>query len=266
MTGEEIEKVMTKLREKYRDGTKKFGGRWFDLEQLDQRYRHAMENRMNMEGFVLAEISNYDKILDRCGKGRDRKSVSEKIDRILEEHAARIAHYPEIVFHPSAGFEIARFYGALSELARHYMAIFWHITARQDIRKPLAELEERLDFLAMPRGTNPSKRIQDHRALLSRKGVTELEIERDKNEYLKESAFLLHDIVDFCEFAIQKKDPAWETPLRMDKLYLEEKRKKAVIKVFTGMTGYGAILLVRDYAAGIIEDFRLGAFRRQAAD
>ena len=30
-----------------------------------------------------------------------------------------------------------------------------------------------------------------------------------------------------------------------------------------GLTGYGAVMKVRDYAAGIIEDFRLTAFRRQ---
>ena len=62
---------------------------------------------------------------------------------------------------------------------------------------------------------------------------------------------------------IDARNPEWENPLRMNKLFLDDSRKNAVTDLFTGLTGYGAIMKVRDYAAGIIEDFRLTAFRRQ---
>jgi len=48
----------------------------------------------------------------------------------------------------------------------------------------------------------------------------------------------------------------------MDKLFLEDSRRKRVVDIFTGVTAYGAILAVRGYVSGIIDDFRLRAIRK----
>jgi len=48
----------------------------------------------------------------------------------------------------------------------------------------------------------------------------------------------------------------------MDKLFVEEKKKKRIIEIFSGLTGYGAIMKVQEYVSGIIQDFRLGAFQK----
>ena len=118
----------------------------------------------------------------------------------------------------------------------------------------------------MERGREPAKRIDDHILVLSRPGVTELEIERDSNEYLKSCALLLHEVVDFCEGLLASRNSDWEAPLQFNQLYVEDDRKRGIIDVFSGSTGYGGIVTVRDRASEIINDFRLGAFRRRHGD
>jgi hypothetical protein len=88
--------------------------------------------------------------------------------------------------------------------------------------------------------------------------------EKDKNEYLKDTAFVLHDISAFLDELMEKRNPEWEAPLRFDKLHIEGERKKKIISEFSGYTPYGAILKLKEETANIIADFRLEAFRRRA--
>lgn len=263
MSEKEIGKLVEKLRGKYREYAQRFSPRWFDLSLFEERYAMAVKNRMNMEGFILAEIANFEKVRERYEKKKEERPISEKIDLIIEANNARIANYPEDRFHPRAGFEMSRICGAMGELALYRFPVLRHVVKDQESKGLVAAMEEQMAFLAMPRGSLPAKRIERHAALLSRRDAAEIEIERDKNEYLKEAAFLLHDIVGFCDELVERRDPSWEAPLRLEKLFIEDKRKKGVQKIFAGVTGYGAILEVREYAAGIIENFRLGAFRKR---
>ncbi len=259
----EINKLIEKLRQKYSDYGKKAGERWFDRQAFEQRLAMALKNNMNLEGFILAEISSFEKLREKYEKKKSEGSFSEKADRIIEEHAAKIKKYPEIVFHPLAGLEMSHLYGAMHEMIYSYFAVLWIVVTGSELRNRLQGIEERLNFLAMPRGNSPSKRIEDHVLSLKRPDREEIDVEKDKNDYLKECGFTLHDIVSFCDSLIEMRNPEWEMPLRLDKMYLEDNRKKKIASLFHNLTGYGAILAVRDYGAGVIEDFRLHAFIRK---
>lgn len=262
LTKDEIEKLIYKLRDKYDEYSLQFNPKWFNRDAFEERLVMARKNRMNLQGFVLAEITNFEKIKDKYDKKKSEKSFSNKVDKILEENLARIKKYPAIDFHPSAGLEISCFYGAMKELAFVYFPILRLVIKEESFKKILYNFENQLEFFSLPAGNKPAKRIEDHVLLLLRRGVTELEIERDKNNYLKDSAFLLHDIVDFCDGLVESRSEEWELPLRLDSLFVEESRRKQVIRAFSGLTGYGAFIKVRDYASGIIDDFRLTAFRK----
>ena len=262
LSNKEIDLLMIKLKEKYETHAVKHGKNWFDIDVFQERLDMAVDNKMNMEGFILAEISNFEKILEKIKKKKSDKSFSEKVDKIIEENLARIKKYPEIKFHPSAGIEIVHFYGALNEFEQHYLSAMRGLVNYINMRDTLNELEDALEFMAMPRGNLPSKRIEDHSLILSRMNVQEIEIEKDKSDYLKESAFILHDIIDFCDEVIEKRDPELETPFRPVKLYIEDARKRIITQIFSGHTGYGVILKIQEHANNIIEDFRLTAFRR----
>lgn len=262
LSKEEIELLVKKLREKYTSYAEKYNPNWFDIKGFEERLLMSRNNKMNLEGFILAEISNFEKIKQRFDKKKSAKSFSEKVDKIIEENIARIKKYPEIKFHPKAGIEITHIYGALAEFERYYFTVLRALITDSNARKGLNDFEERLEYLAMPRGNLPSRRIEDHALVLSRRSVQEIEIEKDRNDYLKESAFILHEIIGLCDNLIERKYPELETPFLANKIFIEESRKKRVVDIFSGMTGYGVIFKIRDQASNIIEDFRLGAFKR----
>ena len=82
-------------------------------------------------------------------------------------------------------------------------------------------------------------------------------------DYLKESAFLLHEIIDYTNMLINIKNAEWESPLKFDQLYIKGEKRQKIIKNFSNLTGYGAILKIQDNAQRIIDDFRLRAFRKE---
>ncbi len=268
LSGKEIDLLINKLRERYKESAIEYKTRVFNIDAFEDRFQLALKKRMNLEGFILSEIANYEKIKQKLEEEKHpRKSEgaasSNQINRIIEENTARIKKYNEIQFHPLAGFEIMHFYGALSEFTLYYFSILRSIITDYENKNKLHKFENCLSDFAVPKSNTHPKRIEDHILLLSRRGAKELEIEKDKNDYLKESAFLLHDIADFAESLITIKNKDWENPLKFDRLYAEGKTKKKILSIFTGMTPYGAILKIKEQAEEILKDFRLESFRRR---
>lgn len=262
---QEIDSLVTKLRDKYRDYSKKYSASWFNIESFEQRLGLAIRNRMNLEGFILAEISNFEKLREQYDKKKKQKenSFSKEVDRIIEENTARIKKYPSRVFHPRCSAEISHFYGALNILAEDYFPVFRLLAVDDEIKKNIASIEVVMQNMCVPAGSRNPRRIDDHVLLLNRQAVRDIEIEKDGNEYLKEGAFLLHDIIDLCDRMLESPADGWNYPVTFQKLFIEEGRRKKIIDAFSGMTGFGAILKVKEYAGLVIEDFRLTAFRRQ---
>ncbi len=263
---QEIDSLVKKLREKYRDYSKKYSPAWFNTESFDQRLSIAIKNRMNLEGFILAEISNFEKLREQYEKKKKQKenSFSKEVDRIIEENTARIKKYPPRIFHSRCSVEISHFYGALNIMAETYFPVFRLLALSDELKKKIPGMEAAMQNMCVPAGSRNPRRIDDHILLLNRQAVREIEIEKDANDYLREGAFLLHDIIDLCGSMLESPAEEWNYPLTFQKLFIEESRKKMIIDAFSGLTGFGAILKVRDYASAVIEDFRLGAFRRQS--
>ena len=262
LTETEIQRLIEKLREKYHDYAGRQNARWFNVEPFEERLQMALRNRMNLEGFILAEITAFEKLRERYDKKKNEKPFSATVDSIIEENTARIKRYPRIEFHPRAGLEISHFYGAMAGFALYYFPVMWLLDLDESLKKALFRFEDNLNFLAIPQGSRPSKRIGDHMLVLSRQGIRELDIERDASDYLKMSAILLHEIIDFCQGLLDRRNSDWEVPLGFSKLYVEDTRKKKIVDIFSGTTGYGALITVSSYARDIIEDFRLKAFRK----
>lgn len=261
---DEVNELIKKLRERYKEFSTKHSPKWFDINAFDERLSAALKSRMNMEGFILAEISNFEKLKERYDKKKKIKenSFSKEVDKILEENISRIKKYPQILFHNRCGIEISHLYGALTHFSTELFPIMRVIISDSRLKNSVNSFEDRLLFLAEPRGNIHARRIADHILLLNRQGVREIEIEKDSNDYLKESAFLLHDIIDFCDGIIDSGRDEWNYPVTFQKLFIDEERKKRIVDLFQDLTGYGAVLKIREYASAIIEDFRLGAFKK----
>jgi len=259
----ETELLIIKLRDKYAEYASKYSSKWFPIDLFEERLELAIKNRMNLEGFILAEITNFEKIKASYEKKTKERSFAEQVDRMIEKNIARIKKYPQINFHSLASLEISHFYGALSEFAIYYYPILWQLVTKTELRNFLQKFEEKISFLAVPRGKKHSKRIEDHALILTRNNKKEIDIEKDKNDYLKESAFLLHEIIDYTNMLINIKNSEWESPLKFDQLYIKGEKRQKIINNFSNLTGYGAILKIQDNAQRIIDDFRLRAFRKE---
>jgi hypothetical protein len=259
----ELNALTDKLRARYDEHAKKFSPKWFDRTAFEQRLMLAVDKRMDLEGFILAEIANFEKTRERYDKKKNGKgSFTRKVDLIIEQNIARIKKYPEINFHSAAGIEIRHLYGALAELSQGYIPVLWLILDGNQGRNAIAEIENTLNKFALPRGTRPPAAIEDHILILNRKGISDLEIEKSRNNYLKESAFLLYSIMAFCDsFLTNHKLSALENPVRFDKVNFSPVSKKKVIQLFSTSTGYGALMTIRTYCEDILTDFRLTAFK-----
>lgn len=260
----EIDLLAEKIRDKYHEYAKKHGKAWFNLDTFEERYRMALLNRMNLESFFLAEITFFEKLkakYDKEKKAAD-KSFLAVVENIIEENTTRIKKYPKKDFHIKAGFELSHFYGAMDEFAAVYFPATHLLEADDYFRGLIRHFEDELAFMALSMGGRAPKRIQDHILLLSRKNVRELDIEKDTADYLKNGAFILHEIIKFCDMFIETRDSELENPLRFNKLYIEESAKKRIVDIYSGCTGYGVLLKLKEQAQAIIEDFRLKAFKR----
>lgn len=263
----EIELLIKKLRDKFLEYGKKYSPAWFSADAFEERLRMASVKRMNLEAFILAEIANFEKIRERYEKKKAEKPFAARVESIIEENLARMKKHPAIYFHELAETEMIHFYGALSDLALHLFPILRVLVGDAELKDRINGIEERLGYLALPMGRKHSRRILDHMLVLSRPSGAghNLEAEKDKNAYLREGAFTLHEIADLCDELIERRSSEWETPLRFDKLHIEGERKNRMLEALSGLTGYGAIIKIRERCAGILDDFRLGAFRERKA-
>ncbi|MFH0976736.1 MAG: hypothetical protein V1874_13210 [Spirochaetota bacterium] len=268
LSGKEVDLLINKLKDKYKESAIEYKSRLFNLDAFEDRLQTALRKRMNLEAFILAEITNFEKIKQKLddekkGSKNGENAFSRKVERIMEENTERIKKYSEIQFHPHADLEITYLYGALSEFIIYYFSVLWIIVKDYNNKDILQSLDNRFSDFAVSKSKRHPKKIEDHILLLSRKDVREIDIEKNKNAYLKETAFLLHEVVDFTDKLICIRDKEWDNPLKFDKLYIESSAKKKILAVFSGMTPYGAILKVKEKAEEILQDFRLESFKRK---
>lgn len=261
LSKKETENLLSKLRGRYDDYARNYSEQYFNREEFERRYLYAQQNRMDLSAFLLAEVSNFEKLKESFDTKQNKHSFSEQVDRVIEEQLERLKSYPKREFHPRAGIEESHMYGALVLLAEHYFPVVRIISTDLSLRNHISRIEERISQFVLPSAKKLAPRTEDHALILSRRGVTELEIEKSKNNYLKEAAFLLNDVIEFCESLMESKVDGLDMPIQFSRSHESGKRKKILSQNFSSLTGYGAVMKIRDYCAQVISDFRLSAFR-----
>jgi len=261
LSEKEMVELLQRIRDRYDEYSKKHNASWFNRSSFEERVTFAYENRMDMSAFLLAEIANFEKLKEKYEKRKDQGSFSQKVDRIIEEQLERISKYPRMEFHPRCGVEISHMYGALYDLADRLYPVLWIVVTDVSNRGKLQKLENELFQFSQPNLGRLPGFTEDYALLLSRPGINELDIEKGKNNYLKEAAFLLHKIADFCDYLVRNPDANFEHPVNFSRGYESADKKKKLTEEFGALTGFGAIFKIRHYCEDLISDFRLGAFR-----
>ncbi|MFW5807611.1 MAG: hypothetical protein ACOC2H_03585 [Spirochaetota bacterium] len=261
LSRKETDNLLVKLRQKYDDYARDFSGAFFNREEFERRLLHAQRNKMDISAFLLAEIQNFEKLRESFDSKRNRQSFSETVDRVLEEQLSRVRKYPKRSFHPRAGVEESHMYGALCDLADRYIPVIRILTDDAVVRSQAVVIENRVSEFVSFSQKRLAPRTEDHALVLSRRGVSELEIEKSRNTFLKESAFLLDEIIVFCEGLMENRIDGLDMPVQFSRSNESPHRKKALTGIFSSLTGYGALIAIKEYCEQVIDDFRLSAFR-----
>jgi len=246
LTPGEIQSVIAKIRKKYEEYSVKYFKSKNLKDAFEDRYIQALERRVDVSSFLLAEISAIEELIRR-EEEKTAASTAKKAerkpgiaDKVLEDHKRRIEKYEAIAIHPGAREEVCKLLGALVVLEKEHwpnLAPVLRDTAYSMTTYEMISLESRLRTLADRDREGVPTYLVRYIAHLKRFPRSTAAIEREENEFIKEAAFFLHDFLTILR------------RVRENYKNLEEDKKAALVTVLENVEG-------------IIADFRLKDLKR----
>jgi hypothetical protein len=249
LTPEEITRAVAKIRSRYDDYIYRFLKPKTLKFAFEDRYLQALKSRTDISTFLMAEISAVEELISReeerlVGGGSPEErtdSISERVDRIVEENLQKIRRYPDVSIHPNAGEEVRRLLGALKGLIEDHwpqLASILRDSSHGRSSSGIVQLESQLRYLGDPGRDGVPSGLSRYLYHLNRFPRDYAAIDREEKEYILESAFLLHDLSELLE------------RIRENRAALPQSRQ-------------AGLEAAREYVAGIIRDFRVRELKRR---
>jgi len=249
LTPNEISRAVEKIRRRYDEYIYKYFKPRTIKNAFEDRYIEAIKASTDISNFLMAEISAVEELIrreeERVGSGHPEEpapeSVTERVERMVEENLARMRKYPEVPFHPVASEELRRLLGAMCRLEEKHWEVLTTClrnTAYYRSSLTMLNLEGKLRHLAARGSDGVPSGLSRYMYHANRFPRNYLAIDREEKEYILESAFLLHDLGEILE--------------RVDANYpqLEEGSRSGLREI-------------QAFIQGIIRDFRLKEFKRK---
>jgi len=249
LTPHEISRAVEKIRRRYDEYVYKYFKPRSIKNAFEDRYIEAIKASTDISNFLMAEISAVEELIhreeERVGSGQAEEpapeSVTERVERMVEENLARMRKYPEVPFHPVASEELRRLLGAMCRLEEKHWEVLTTClrnTAYYRSSLTMLNLEGKLRHLAARGSDGVPSGLSRYLYHANRFPRDYLAIDRQEKEYILESAFLLHDLGEILE--------------RVDANYpqLEEGSRSGLREI-------------QAFIQGIIRDFRLKEFKRK---
>lgn len=249
LTPNEISRAVEKIRRRYDEYVYKYFKPRSIKNAFEDRYIEAIKASTDISNFLMAEISAVEELIrreeERVGSGHPEEpapeSVTERVERMVEENLARMRKYPEVPFHPVASEELRRLLGAMCRLEEKHWEVLTTClrnTAYYRSSLTMLNLEGKLRHLAARGSDGVPSGLSRYMYHANRFPRNYLAIDREEKEYILESAFLLHDLGEILE--------------RVDANYpqLEEGSRSGLREI-------------QAFIQGIIRDFRLKEFKRK---
>ena len=273
LSDKEINATLSKIRNEYEEGAKKYGNKIYNVETFNNRYREALQNRQDLSNFLLIEMNILEDIkntlrereLEQERREAEEKKAKEnsfmnKVDSMIEKFRSAVEKYPIENIHPKADEEICHLYGAFKELYNCFCVIRYFSGEASDyvIETAIKDYDNKFQRFVMPVGESKIPQIfSDYVFALDKsEGIA-----RSEQFILKESGFFLHSF-------IEKMDNIKTIALKKsfdNKVILPESLSSESPRVFSFFKGknkeeiYNATLI---YASAMINDFRLQSFRK----
>lgn len=270
LSEEEIKATVEKIREKYKKIIKEFKKSNSLLEAFEDRYRRVLKTHIDLSAFLLGEIEAVEEIYKNEEKKQKekalrleaRKSIREEnsfADRILKENLEKIQKYDPAVINNKADEEIERLLGAVRTLLVEYWPVIILITKaiyKSSISKIFEDYYHQLIMNYDYKDCPPIAKFYKN-ALESLYITNSKRVENERFYIIKETAFLLHDILKSLKQLLEEDSEFLETnKIKMDSY--DEKIKK-----FNSLTYKQAVILVINYINQIINDFRIKELKRE---
>lgn len=248
LTPGEIRSVIAKIRKKYDEYSVKYFKSKTLKDSFEDRYIGALERKVDVSSFLLAEISAIEELIRReeekekaaAVRGEKAEKKQGIADKVLEEHKRRIDKYEAVPILPGAREEVCKLLGALVVLEKEHwpnLAPVLRDTATSMASFEMISLESRLRALADRDREGIPTYLVRYIAHLKRFPRSTAAIEREENEFIKETAFFLHDFLSVLR--------------RVKENYKDLGEEKTA-----------ALVTVLDTVDGIIADFRLKDLKR----
>jgi len=247
LTPFEISSAVEKIRRRYDEYTFKYLKPRTIRNAFEDRYIEAIKSSGDISSFLVAEIEAVEELIRReeqkAGRPGEpgKQSVTERVERVVQENLERIRRYPDVPLHPVASEELRRLMGAMIRLEeKHWPALSACLRSTAYFRSSpaMVQFENQLRGLA-GRGSDgvPSglSRYVYHANHFPR---DYLAIDREEKQYILESAFLLHDLDEVLERVVEgypQLDESSRAGLKETQAYIQ----------------------------GVIRDFRLKEFKRK---
>jgi len=249
LTPNEISRTVEKIRSRYDEYIYKYFKPRTIKNAFEDRYIEAIKTSTDISNFLMAEISAVEELLrreeERLNPGQPeepaKESVTDRVERIVEQNLARTRKYPEVPFHPVASEELRRLLGAMCRLEEKHWEVLTAClrnTAYYRSSLTMLNLEGKLRHLAARGSDGVPSGLSRYMYHANRFPRNYLAIDREEKEYILESAFLLHELGEILE-RVEANYPQLEEGSRSG---LEE---------------------IQAYIQGIIRDFRLKEFKRR---
>jgi hypothetical protein len=249
LTPNEISRAVEKIRRRYDEYIYKYFKPRSIKIAFEDRYIEAIKASTDISNFLMAEISAVEELIrreeEKVGSGQAEEpapeSVTERVERVVEENLARMRKYPEVPFHPVASEELRRLLGAMCQLEEKHWEVLTAClrnTAYYRSSLTMLNLEGKLRHLAARGSDGVPSGLSRYMYHANRFPRNYLAIDREEKEYILESAFLLHDLGELLE--------------RVDTNYpqLDEGSRSG-------------LQAIHAYIQGVIRDFRLKEFKRR---
>ncbi len=205
LTPDEVSSTVAKIRSKYDFYCKHFYKSSKIKEEFENRYLTSIKGGVDVSNFLLAEI---DAITELIKKEEDKLANAAPVrenkkssiaDKVIAENIKKIEKYPAVNFHKDANEEIKKLLGTLNhlhdELLPKLHSMFRLMSSNTNVRD-VGETEARLRHFAYMGKASVPGQLSRYLTLLGRFPRDYKAMTYEENEYIRESSFLLHDLVD----------------------------------------------------------------------
>ena len=220
---QELQAALAKLREQYAIQGERYDRQVFNLDRFNERYLESIRIGMPAEHFLAGEVRTFQELMQKAEEKyapRDT-TVADRVDRLLEDFAARIRVYPAHPLCPRADEETRHLAGMLLDFQERYGALLpspRRLPPGTERSRLAVLVEERAYALLLSRGEGLPPRMADLVLELSRITSGEREQASAKKEFFKESGFLLNLVADLFRRMLDAADPDTDLPLMEEAL------------------------------------------------